>query len=88
VGGSVYCWAELRWAARHEAVVHLQDLLLRRTRIGLVLQEGGIPLLPRIRAYCQPLLRWNDARWAEEEHAYRDLWQRCYRVPETTTGDA
>lgn len=81
VGNSVYRWIELRWAAEHEAVMHLEDLLLRRTRLGLVLGEGVRPLLPRIREYCQPLLGWSDARWAEEEAAYRDRWQRCYRVP-------
>jgi glycerol-3-phosphate dehydrogenase len=88
VGDSVYLWAELRWAAVHEAVVHLQDLLLRRTRIGLVLREGGISLLPHIREHCQPLLGWSDAQWMAEEAAYRDLWQRCYRVPSTMTDAA
>ena len=81
IGDSVYRWAELRWAAEHEAVVHLQDLLLRRTRIGLVLSQGGTSLLPRIRECCQSLLGWSDARWAEEEADYRDVWWRCYRVP-------
>jgi glycerol-3-phosphate dehydrogenase len=82
VGDSVYRWAELRWAAAHESVVHLQDLLLRRTRIGFVLRDGGLPLLPQVRAQCQPVLGWSDARWQEEEAAYRELWQRCYRVPQ------
>lgn len=82
VGGSVYHWAELRWAAAHESVVHLEDLLLRRTRIGLVLPQGGRAHLPRIRETCQSLLGWSDARWQAEEAAYCDLWQRCYRVPE------
>ncbi len=82
IGDSVYRWAELRWAAKHEAVVHLQDLMLRRTRLGLVLAQGGFACLPRIREVCQPLLGWDDAHWAMEEQAYRELWQRCYRVPE------
>ncbi|MGH8562313.1 MAG: glycerol-3-phosphate dehydrogenase C-terminal domain-containing protein, partial [Nevskiales bacterium] len=86
IGDSVYLWAELRWAAMHEAVVHLQDLLLRRTRIGLVMREGGIPLLPRIREYCQPLLGWDDTRWSAEENAYRELWQGAYSVPRTGAG--
>ncbi len=30
-------WAALRWAARAEGVVHLEDLLLRRVRLGLLL---------------------------------------------------
>lgn len=81
VGDSVYLWAELRWAAAHEAVVHLQDLLLRRTRIGFVMRDGGIPLLPQVRERCQSLLGWDDVRWMTEENAYRELWHRAYSVP-------
>lgn len=81
IGDSVYLWAELLWAARQEAVVHLEDLLLRRTRIGLVMREGGAGWLKEMRARCQPLLGWDDAKWLQEEHAYRQLWQQAHRVP-------
>jgi glycerol-3-phosphate dehydrogenase len=74
-------WAELRWAARAEGVVHLEDLLMRRVRLGLLLPQGGLSLLPRIRTICQPELRWNDARWEAEERAYRALWRTCYSLP-------
>jgi glycerol-3-phosphate dehydrogenase len=76
-----YLWAELRWAARAEGVVHLDDLLLRRVRLGLLLPEGGADYLDRIRVICQPELSWNDARWEAEVAAYRELWQRCYSLP-------
>ena len=79
--GSETLWAELRWAARAEAVVHLEDLLLRRTRLGLLLRGGGVELLPRIRAICQAELGWDDGRWQEEQAAYLDLWQRHYSLP-------
>ena len=36
IPGTPYLWAELRWAARLEGVVHLDDLLLRRLRLGLL----------------------------------------------------
>lgn len=74
-------WVELRWAARAEAVVHLEDLLLRRTRVGHVLAEGGATILPRVRAICAAELGWDDARWTAEESAYRALWRRCYALP-------
>ena len=48
-----YKWADLRRAACREYVVHLDDLLLRRVRLGLVSQSGGKDLLPKIRAVCQ-----------------------------------
>ncbi len=78
-------WAELRWAARAEGVVHLDDLLLRRVRLGLLLPQGGQSLLPRIRTMCQPELGWDDAKWETEERAYRALWRRCYSLPDPTS---
>lgn len=74
-------WAELRWAARAEGVVHLDDLLLRRVRLGLLLPQGGWNELARIRAIVQSELRWDEARWASEATAYGALWQRCHAWP-------
>jgi len=81
VGGSPTLWAELRWAARAEQVVHLDDLLLRRTRLGLLLPEGALGEIERIRAICQPELGWDDVRWQREVLGYRALWQRAYGPP-------
>ena len=77
-------WAELRWACRAEAVGHLDDLLLRRTRLGLQLPQGGAALLPRLQAMVQQELRWDDLRWQQETARYRALIARCYAVPQET----
>jgi glycerol-3-phosphate dehydrogenase len=69
-------WAALRWAARAEGVVHLDDLLLRRVRLGLLLPGGGVAHLARIRSLVAPELGWDDARWEAEEAAYRARWAR------------
>ena len=74
-------WAELHWALRHEQVAHLDDLLLRRTRLGLTLREGAIELLPRLKVGCQSELGWSDARWQDECDRYRALIARCYALP-------
>lgn len=74
-------WAELAWSAAHEGVMHLEDLLLRRTRLGLLLPEGGAAHLPRIRALCQTALAWDDARWEEEQSAYLQTWHSHYSLP-------
>ncbi len=71
-------WAELRWAAREEGVEHLDDLLLRRVRLGLLLPDGGRDLLGRIRNIVQPELGWSDERWNEEEVAYLQTWKSYY----------
>jgi glycerol-3-phosphate dehydrogenase len=81
IPGTQTHWAELRWAARSEAVQHLEDLLLRRTRLGLQLRGGGIDYLPRIRAICQPELAWTDAQWETSQSAYLALWNAHYSLP-------
>jgi glycerol-3-phosphate dehydrogenase len=76
-----YLWAELRWAARAEAVVHLDDLLLRRVRLGLVLPGGGLREMARIRGVVQAELGWEDARWEAEVRGYEALWRGAYALP-------
>ncbi len=73
-----YIWAELCQAAHAEGVVHLDDLLLRRVRLGLLVPNGGIDLLPRIRAMVQAKLGWDDAHWKKEASDYAELWKRAY----------
>ncbi len=80
-----FLWAELRWAARAEAVVHLDDLLLRRVRLGLVLPGGGLREMVQIRGIVQPELGWEDARWEDEVKTYATLWQKVYGPPDVVT---
>jgi glycerol-3-phosphate dehydrogenase len=78
IGATPALWAELRWAARAEGVVHLDDLLLRRVRLGILAPQGGLPLANQIRAVVQPELGWDDARWQAEWDIYWRLRQQCY----------
>lgn len=73
--------ADLRWAMRHESVRHLDDLLLRRTRIGMIAREGGATLLPGLRSIIQEELNWSDSRWDEEVARYLAYWKKTYSVP-------
>ncbi|WP_416361391.1 glycerol-3-phosphate dehydrogenase/oxidase [Marinobacter sp.] len=86
VDGTTTLWAELDWACRHEQVVHLDDLLLRRTRLGLVCPKGAEQLLPALRRRCQPLLGWSDMQWQQEVDRYLTLYRQSYNLP--TTGVA
>ena len=85
VPGTPVLWAELRWAARAEGVVHLDDLLLRRVRLGLMIQQGARSHLARIRSICQAELGWDDTQWEAEEKAYLSLWDCCYALPPRST---
>lgn len=76
-------WAEIRFAAHHEQVIHLDDLLLRRTRLGLILPHGAMtPLISaRLKQICQQELGWDEQKWQQEVERYQDLWQRYYHLP-------
>jgi glycerol-3-phosphate dehydrogenase len=81
IPGTETLWAELPFAAAREQVRHLDDLLLRRTRIGLVTEQGAEAHLDRVQEICEPVLSWDKAGWKRERERYRDLWQRCYALP-------
>lgn len=70
--------AELRYAARCEAVQHLDDLLLRRTRLGLLLPDGARAELPALREIAREELGWDDVRWEQEVRRYTDIYERFY----------
>ncbi|MDR3417961.1 MAG: glycerol-3-phosphate dehydrogenase/oxidase [Nevskia sp.] len=80
IAGSPYTWGELRWAARRESVMRLDDLLLRRTRLGLLLPEGGAWMFDGIAAICRDELGWSEARWVQERNRYLELWRRQHAV--------
>ena len=76
-------WAEIRFAAHYEQVIHLDDLLLRRTRLGLILPHGAMtPLISdRLKQICQQELGWNEQKWQREVDRYTQLWQSYYHLP-------
>ena len=82
IGGTHTLWLELTVAARFEAVVHLDDLMLRRTRLGLLLPRGGEAQLARIAELCEPDLQWGPARWQLELQRYRALIDAHYQLPQ------
>ena len=86
--GQTALWAELRWAARAEGVVHLEDLLLRRVRLGLLLPRGGLDHIQAIRAIVQPELGWDDRRWSAEQMTYTRQWHDIYAPPGATSYQA
>ncbi len=81
IEGSPITFAELRWIARQESVRHLDDLMLRRVRLGLTVPQGGVGLLKNIAPVVRSELSWNDDHWQDEVARYAALWQRFYGVP-------
>jgi glycerol-3-phosphate dehydrogenase len=78
IGETEFCLAECRWAARHESVQHLDDLLLRRTRLGMCLAAGGEEIFPQLETICCAELGWDKQQWQGELERYKTIWQRFY----------
>lgn len=74
-------WAELAWAAENEAVVHLDDLLLRRVRLGVLFPNGGMDVIDEVRKRVQAPLGWSDQTWAAEVDRYVQIWKENYYLP-------
>ena len=83
VADSNTLWAEIRFAAHYEQVIHLDDLLLRRTRLGLILTHGAMTpeVSDRLKQICQQELGWSEQQWQQEVQRYIALWQRYYFLP-------
>jgi glycerol-3-phosphate dehydrogenase len=88
ISSSPALWAELRWAARTEGVLHLDDLLARRVRLNINLPGGGESELEKIRSIVQPELGWEDERWKNEVVRYKRIWRKYYSPPQNDEGAA
>ena len=86
IPGTNTIWAELPFVANNERVRHLDDLLLRRVRIGLLTPRGGKAYLKRIRKICRHALPWSRRRWKQEIKSYLDLWSRSHALPVQPAG--
>lgn len=87
IPGTETFWFELPWCAAQEDVHHLDDLLLRRTRIGLLMEQGGLREIGRIRDLVRPVLGWSAERWDREVERYLSIWQRHYSPPRGEGGE-
>ncbi len=76
-------WAELRWSIQHEYVVHLDDLMLRRTRLGLIIKDGGKDVLEPILNIFMQERGWDKNRCKEEKERYIAIWNDHYSIPPT-----
>ena len=81
INGTHTLWAELPYVAQNEQIRHLDDLLLRRVRIGLLTPHGGKAYLKRIQKLCKKVLPWDRRRWKEEVDMYLAQWNHAHALP-------
>jgi glycerol-3-phosphate dehydrogenase len=69
-GAEEYLKAEIRYGATHEAALHLDDLLTRRTRISIEEPHRGTESAQAAAALVADTLGWDAARVAAEVEVY------------------
>ena len=74
-----YSRREIEFMARHERVVHLDDLILRRTLMALLGEVNG-PLLEELAAIVAPVLGWSERDAAAEVERTIQLLEKVHGV--------
>ena len=64
------CAAEVRAHCRWNAVLHLEDLLLRRVRLGMWDPKIAAALLPALRPVLRRELGWSYKDWQREREQF------------------
>ena len=72
---------EIYYTAEQESVVHLDDLLLRRVRLGLVHRGGGAACLPQLKERLQYIMNWSELDWNREVDRYLRIIRESYSIP-------
>lgn len=65
-----YIGAEVAYAVTHEGALHLDDVLMHRTRLNYEQADKGVGALDEIADLVAPRLGWDDATRAREIAAY------------------
>lgn len=66
-----YIGAEIVYAASHEGALHLDDVLMHRTRINYEVADKGVAALDEIADLLEPVLGWDERARSTEIEAYR-----------------
>jgi glycerol-3-phosphate dehydrogenase len=81
VPGLPYLRAEALYAARHEMVCTLDDVLSRRTRARLLARDASAAVAADVAALIGPDLGWDDAEQARQVESYRKAIDHERNVP-------
>jgi glycerol-3-phosphate dehydrogenase len=70
-GADEYLAAEAAYAVSYEGARHIEDVLMRRTRIGMETAHRGTETAEAVAKIMAPLLGWNDDQREREVEDYR-----------------
>jgi len=72
-GNTCYLKAEVVYAATHEGALHLEDIMMNRTRLNHEAADGGVSLAEEVAQLVAPYLGWDTATMKAEVAAYARL---------------
>ena len=79
--GHPYLRAEVAYAVTCEDALHVEDVLVRRTRLFIESADSGVPAAADVAAIMGRLLGWNRRRRAAETRRYLDLVEAERTMP-------
>jgi glycerol-3-phosphate dehydrogenase len=71
--GHPYLRAEVAYAVSHEGALHVEDVLMRRTRLFIESADSGVSAAAEVAVIMGRLLGWSRRRRAAETRRYLDL---------------
>lgn len=80
-----YLRAEIAFAASREQAMHLEDVMLHRTRLVYERRDGGEAALDEIGDIVAGILGWDAERTAAEKQSYRDRRAADAAAAQTTS---
>jgi glycerol-3-phosphate dehydrogenase len=86
--GHPYLRAEVTYAVTHENALHVEDVLMRRTRLFIEAADGGAGAAADVATIMGRLLGWSRRRRAAETRRYLELLEAERVVPGTMVAEA
>ena len=90
-GAEAYLAAEIHYAVTHEAALHLDDVLTRRTRVSIQVPDRGLAAAESVAQLMGPLLGWSASTVQRELVHYRArvaAERESQTMPDDHTADA
>jgi glycerol-3-phosphate dehydrogenase len=86
--GHPYLRAEVTYAVTHEDALHVEDVLMRRTRLFIEAADGGAGAAADVATIMGRLLGWSRRRRAAETRRYLELLEAERVVPGAIAAEA
>lgn len=78
IPGTNTYWAEIDLASKDSTIKHLDDLLLRRLSLGMILENGAMGIIDSVKKLSSKNLGWDEEKWDFEIERYTDIYHKFF----------